>query len=190
MAEKKDVTINKDVQVVEESANDAMAPTASSELDQLRNIVFGSAKADLESNLAQLQHEMREGFAEAAKNLQQQVTNMQSALQDSVHSLEDRIAWVDNQHDEKSAELNAYADKLAAELEMNDTNSKQQDDELHKRLDNEIDQLTNKFTQQHDQTIELLNQVKKELNSSKTDRKTLARLLATVADNLDTDEEL
>lgn len=189
MAKKDATEVNEDVEVIEDPQTETSKPDIS-ELDQLRHIVFGNAKANLESSIVALQQEMREGFEQAANNLQQQMSDLQNSLQDNVHSLEDRIAWVDNQHEEKSAQLSAYADKLASEIEMNDAHSKQQDEELHKRLDNEIDQLTDKFTKQHDQTIELLNQVKKELNSSKTDRKTLARLLATVADNLETDDDI
>jgi len=179
------IDIDEHVEAIEEDHHNSVP----SELDQLRHIVFGSAKAELDVNLADLQLEMREGFEHAAKQLQQQMTEIKNTLQESVNTLEDRIAWVDNQHSEKSLELIHNADKLTAEVEMNDANNQQHNEELHKKIDNDIDQLTNTFTQQHERTIELLNQVKKDLNSSKTDRKTLARLLATVANDLDTDEE-
>lgn len=159
-----------------------------SELEQLRQIVFGQAQAGLENQMALLQQEMKAGFDRLSQHLQQQIAEIQGALQDHVNHLEDRIALVDSQHEEKSADLNAYADKLSAELETYDANSRHQSDELHKRLDGEIRQLTDKFTAQHDQTLELLSQVKSELNSSKTDRKTLAKLLAAMATNLETDE--
>ncbi|WP_375751442.1 hypothetical protein [Vibrio sp. HN007] len=191
MAEHDETEKNEEVEVVDQEVDQEIEieQETVSELDQLRSIVFGAAKADLDAHLVELQKEMRAGFDQAAQELREQVAEMQAALKDSVDSLDNRITWVDSQHDDKTADLSAYADKLASEIEMNDTSSKQQDDELQRRLEEEVQDLTDKFTRQHDQTIELLNQVKQELNTSKTDRKTLARLLATVASNLETDED-
>lgn len=160
-----------------------------SELAQLRNIVFGAAKTELETEIQRLRQEMQASFELSAKKLQQEMSEMQTALEEHVNKLDQRITWVDDQHDDRSTKLNTYADKIASELEMNTANNQQQDEEIQKRLDNEIELLSNKFTKQHNQTIDLLNQVKKDLNTSKTDRKTLARLLATVASNLETDED-
>lgn len=160
-----------------------------SELAQLRNIVFGAAKTELETHIEQLRQEMQVSFDLSAQKQQQEMATMQTTLEEHVSKLEQRITWVDNQQDERSAKLNTYADQIACELEMNTANSQQQDEEIQKRLDNEIELLTNRFTEQHNQTINLLNQVKKDLNTSKTDRKTLARLLSTVASNLETDED-
>jgi ABC-type transporter Mla subunit MlaD len=82
-----------------------------------------------------------------------------------------------------------YADKLASELEMSDTSGKQDSDELHSRLDKEVQALTEKYDAKLAEALQKLNQVTQELGSSKTDRKTLAKLLATVASNLETDQE-
>jgi ABC-type transporter Mla subunit MlaD len=71
---------------------------------------------------------------------------------------------------------------------MAEANNKQENHVLHVRLDKEIKMLTAKFTEQLNQALDKLTQVSSELNSSKTDRKTLAKLLATVASNLETDE--
>lgn len=160
-----------------------------SELDQLRNIVFGSAKADLDLRILELQSEVRSGFEQAAEMLKLQMSEMYSALQESVGSLEDRIGQVDSHYDYKTTEIDNNLEKLAEEVDANDAKHKQLDDDLHKRIDREIQTVTDQFTQKHNQTIDLLNQVKKELNSSKTDRKTLAKLLATVASNLETEDD-
>ncbi|TDO99381.1 hypothetical protein [Marinomonas balearica] len=194
------MTKSEKVEIVESTENEATeelsgsvekaSESAASELDQLRNIVFGAAKADLDERIRALQSEMRAGFEQATQSLHQQISNVQAALQESVNSLEDRIGQVDSHYDYKTSELTKNIETLAAEVESNDENNRQLDEALHKRIDEEIQQLTDQFTQKHNQTIDLLNQVKKELNSSKTDRKTLAKLLATVATNLETEEDI
>lgn len=169
-------------------AENSQAPAPISELDQLRDIVFGQAKSKLEGQLEAMQVQMRQDFANAEDNLNKQMQRMQSLLEDHVNKLEDKLAIAEQNNEEKSSELNGYADKIASELEMAEANAKQENDELHERLDKELAKLSEKFTEQHLQAMEKLNQVAAELSSSKTDRKTLAKLLATVATNLETDE--
>lgn len=162
-----------------------VAATLTSELDQLRNIVFGSAKADLEARMYELQVEMQAGFEQAAKMLKSQMEDIHAALQESTSSLEDRIGQVDSHYDYKTSEIEKNSDKLSETIEVNNASGGQDVDGLHKRIDREVLDLTDRFTQKNDQTIDLLNQMKQELSSSKTDRKTLAKLLATVASNLE-----
>jgi ABC-type transporter Mla subunit MlaD len=163
--------------------------STSSELESLRTIVFGAAKAEIDERLNQLEQTMLSHFEQAEKNLTKQVEQIQSSLNQAVVKLNDKIGTVDHQQDERSNELKMYADKLASELEMSDTSGKQDSDELHSRLDKEVQALTEKYDAKLAEALQKLNQVTQELGSSKTDRKTLAKLLATVASNLETDQE-
>ena len=60
--------------------------------------------------------------------------------------------------------------------------------EVIQSLDNESNSLANSFDEQLKQLKIHLDKVSNELSSSKTDRKTLARLLATMATNLENDQ--
>ena len=103
--------------------------------------------------------------------------------------LTEKVNSVDQHHEDKTSELQSYADKLSSELEMSDAAGKQDSDELHNRVDKEVAQLTEKYDARFAEALERLDQVTKELSSTKTDRKTLAKLLATMAVNLETDED-
>lgn len=167
--------------------SNSKAPSPS-ELDTLRDIVFGAAKAQLDERITRLEQTMLASFKQAEQSLLKHVQQITENIEDNVHKLTDSIDKVDHQQEERSAELNAFADKIASELEMADANSKQDDDELHNRIDKEVKLLTEKYDAKFAEALEKLNQVTEELGSSKTDRKTLAKLLATVATNLETDE--
>ena len=170
--------------------NKETAKTAeTSELEQLRDIVFGVAKAGLEEHLRQLEHSMRQTFNKTEQDFTNKISKLQAELEEKLHQLNEKLQQVDQQHDDKSAELSAYADKISSELEMAEAASKQDSDDIHTRVDNEIAALGKKFTMQLNDALAKLNQVSSELNSSKTDRKTLAKLLSTVASNLETDED-
>jgi hypothetical protein len=174
MADKKD--INKEAKI----------PPVS-ELEQLRDIIFGVAKADIEQRFTALEQQTREHFRKIEQQHSQSLQNMQTAMEDGFNKLEDNLSATGQGQEEKNSELIAYSDKISSELEMTEANSKHENDELHARLDKEIETLTAKFTEQLNQALQKLTQVSSELNSSKTDRKTLAKLLATVASNLETD---
>ena len=59
---------------------------------------------------------------------------------------------------------------------------------MEQALDSGSQTLSHNFNEQLDQLKTHLESVSKELSSSKTDRKTLAKLLATMATNLEDDE--
>ena len=63
-------------------------------------------------------------------------------MREGFKQLEDKLALADQGQDEKAAELNIYADKISSELEMAEVNNKQENDDLHTRLDKEIKMLT------------------------------------------------
>jgi hypothetical protein len=177
------------------SANDNKKQTspnteslALTELESLRHIVFGAAQSDIERRISLLEQHTEDSFNKMQLLLEKNTQSLQTAMGEGFKQLEDKLALADQGQDEKAAELNTYANKISSELEMAEANSKQENDELHDRLDKEIKTLTVKFTDQLNQALEKLTQVSSELNSSKTDRKTLAKLLATVASNLETDE--
>ena len=177
MASKKNV-IRIPKEQVSEAQNSKENQGSLSELDTLRNIVFGSAKAELELRLVQLEQSFNTQFE-----------NMQNSMDAHFEKLNEKINSVDHHHDEKNTELKSYAEKLSSELEMADSNGRQDTDELHNRVDKEVAALTERYEVGISQALEKLAQVSKELSSSKTDRKTLAKLLATMATNLEEDQD-
>ncbi|MFT2089641.1 hypothetical protein [Paraglaciecola sp. 2405UD69-4] len=160
-----------------------------SELDSLRNIVFGAAKTEIEQRISALEQQTLDSFKNIELLIEKNTKALSTSMLEGFAQLEDKLALADQGQEQKAAELNAYADKISSELEMAETSNKQENDELHKRIDIEINELTVKFNHQLEEALARLTQVSSELNASKTDRKTLAKLLATVASNLETGDD-
>jgi acetolactate synthase small subunit len=156
-----------------------------SELDTLRQIVFGSAQANIEQRIDTLEQHTQQSLDKIEKRLENNIQQIKVSMEDGFNKLEDKLALADHSQDQKSAELNNYADRLSSALDMLETNTKQDNDVIHDRLDKEIQKLTEHFATQLNEALNKLNQVSSELNSSKTDRK-LAKLLASVASDLET----
>ncbi|GAA0859591.1 hypothetical protein [Aliiglaciecola litoralis] len=160
-----------------------------SDLTTLRQIIYGAAKEELEKRVAELERRMEDSFQRAEATVNKQVQELTSAMKKGLEVLTEKVDSVDKHHDDKNTELFTYADKLSSEMEMSDTNSRQDVDQLHTRLDSEVAQLTEKYDARFAEALDRLDQVTRELSSTKTDRKTLARLLATMAVNLESDED-
>jgi len=182
------MTDKKSAQATKDQTLSPTDSVASTELESLRHLVFGEAKSDIEQRISALEQHTEDSFKKMQLAIEKNTQSLQTTMREGFNQLEDKLAIADQGQDAKAAELNTYADKISSELEMAEANSKQENDDLHHRLDKEIQTLTVKFTEQLNQALEKLTQVSSELNSTKTDRKTLAKLLATVASNLDTDE--
>ncbi len=164
------------------------AESTSNELDTLRDIVFGQANRDIQKQLQALREHMDQSFDQFQQNLAKQVSLLQQHLERSEQAFAQQLQQLDQKHEDAEQALQQYADKLSSELEMSDTNSRQDADELHQRVDKEVTALTEKYDAKFVETLAKLEQVTQELSSTKTDRKTLAKLLATMAVNLETDD--
>ncbi|MAD15577.1 MAG: hypothetical protein CL579_05780 [Alteromonadaceae bacterium] len=159
------------------------------ELAQLRQIVFGDAQQDLEQKIDQLGQSLQAQLKHLEQQTSRQFSQLQSALETHVHQLEDKLLNADKDQDAKASELFTLNKNLSSELEMAEAANKQETDEIHKRIDHDLATLSNKFSEQLKQALAQLTQVSNELNASKTDRKTLAKLLSTVASNLETGDD-
>lgn len=159
------------------------------ELDQLRDIVFGSAKRSIEQRIDVLEASMQDEFSKMRESQADNVAMLQKTLQETAEKLTSQLQSVDKNHQQKSEEITEYANKLSSEIEMNDTSGKEDTEQLHDRLDKEVRALTQNFNDKFAEAMQKLEQVTQDLTSSKTDRKTLAKLLSTVAVNLETDDD-
>lgn len=159
------------------------------ELSVLRDIVFGAAKRDIESRIDALENTVQAEFASLKQTHTDNVAMLQKAIADASDKLSQQLANVDQDLQSKSEELNNYANRLASEIEMAESAGKDDANQLHDRLDKEVRTLSKTFDDKYADAMAKLENVTQELTSTKTDRKTLAKLLATMAVNLETDSD-
>tara|TARA_R100000687_G_scaffold46643_2_gene37527 strand:- start:7696 stop:8310 length:615 start_codon:yes stop_codon:yes gene_type:complete len=180
----------KEIQMTDKQSQDKQdTPSPAAELAHLRQIVFGDAQKGLEQKIEQLGKALQAQLKQHEQQTARQFTQLQNALESHVDQLEDKLLNADKGQDAKANELFTLNKNLSSELEMVEAANKQENDELHKRIDQDIATLSNKFSEQLKEALAQLTQVSNELNASKTDRKTLAKLLSTVASNLETGDD-
>lgn len=158
------------------------------ELDQLRQIVFGVAEQKLKEQITSTHHELEHALKAQNVSFTNQLAKMQTDINQRFSDLEQQLQRSDKSHDDNETSIQKDLANLASEHEMFATATQHDFKNIEQSLDNESQTLTNNFNEQLEQLKTHLESVSKELSSSKTDRKTLAKLLATMATNLEDDQ--
>jgi hypothetical protein len=164
------------------------ATPSASELQQLRQIVFGDAQQQLITQITTMRCDLEDALNAQEQSFLQRLAKMQKNNEQQFSSMDQRIQNFDKTHDEHEASIQKDLNSLASEHEILATTTQQDFKSMEQSLDSESNTLSSNFTEQLEQLKAHLEDVSKELSSSKTDRKTLAKLLATMATNLEDDQ--
>jgi hypothetical protein len=160
---------------------------ALAELEQLRFIVFGEAKKSIETRIESIHKELSNAINVLREHQIKQASEMQAQFESSLEALDKKLQNVDTHHEENHSTVIKANEILNSHLEIAESAGKDDADALHDRIDKEMAAITATFDSKYAEAMEKLAKVTHELTDTKTDRKTLARLLATMATNLETD---
>ncbi len=161
---------------------------AGDELTQLREILFGQTNRAFKADLASLESRINDNFASLNNQLEVQFNDIRKLIDNQVQDLSHRLEGANSSNSNVQNQLQATTDKLQSELEIAETSAKNDNDALEAHVVKELDSLESVFSKRHQELLERLQQVTSELSETKTDRKTLANLLSTMASNLATDQ--
>ena len=172
-----------------EENNDSSAQDkqATDELSQLKEILFGQSNRAFRADLAALEAKVNENFSSLNAHLDNQFSDIRTMIDQQINALSEQLASANDSHSNVQEQLQHTTDKLQSELEIAETTAKNDNDSLEAHVVKELESLDNLFSKRHQELLEKLQQVTSELSESKTDRKTLANLLSTMATNLATD---
>ncbi len=181
----------KDQPAATEAASEALD---SGNVDQIRDIIFGSQMRDYEKRFARLE----ERVLNESENLRSETGNrldaLESYLKQEISELSDKLATERGEREDDTLHLTSELDKTAAaadkkRTQMHDKLSKGLSDqreallEQSKTLRDEIQNTRNSLTASLDRATE-------ELRSDKTDRKALASMFTEIAMRLNEEFEL
>jgi hypothetical protein len=158
------------------------------ELTQLRQIVFGVAEQQLKEQISSTQSDMEKALSIQNERFNERLKNFQQTVEQRFLALEQQLSLSDKTHEDNDASIQKDLANLTSEHEMFATSTLQDFKTIEQSLDSESQTLSKSFNQQITQLKSHLEVVSNELSSSKTDRKTLAKLLSTMATNLEDDQ--
>ena len=171
---------------IESASNEALT-----ELEQLRLIVFGQARAELESKIDALQMRLSDEMDMLQSQINTRFTDLGQTIEEQHKALKLSIQQLnDVQVEDKNTLEDAnklLESSLVSQIEMAENAGKDDAETIHKRIDQEVTKLETGLENTMQELLAQLEQVSKELSSSKTDRKTLAQMLSNMASNLEED---
>lgn len=188
MPNKKKLEKEKEAKTSTPEAAISALPTPEDELEQLRQIVFGAAQQRLVTQVSSIHKELKDALSAQEQKFSNHLDKLQQSIEQQFSQMDHRIQLLDKTHDNTEADIQKSLAGLASEHETFAATTEQDFKEMDKSLNNESNLLTNSFNEKLEQLDAHLEEVSKELSSSKTDRKTLAKLLATMATNLEDDQ--
>ncbi len=181
--------VQQEPQDLEPELNPREETSSLNELEQLRLIVFGEAQNRLTTQITTLRSDMEKALINQEKNFSEQLLNLQENTEKQFIELDNKLQVIDSIHDDNEGNLQKNIDHVGSEHDSFVATTQENFKSMEQLLSNESSVLTNNFNEQLEELKSYLENVSNDLGSSKTDRKTLASLLATMATNLQ-DESL
>lgn len=159
-----------------------------SELAQLREIVFGDARRALEEQQQNMFALLQQKITELGQNLNNNLDESFAALQKEIQQVDKKASVIDSDHHDRADQLKSEIEQLNHELaEHNDQNDRDLQ-QLQASISENIATLSADLQQQIAKLVADLTKMSADLDSSKTDRKQLAQLFNVVALNLEQDD--
>jgi|GEM_PF-5830029 len=171
---------------LEPAEQDPLSPE--NQLTAIRTLLFGEQVKGINADIHRLTGEVNNRFRDLSHKLDQDLNRLATEFGAKLDDLAKHIEKLNKQRVNREQDLSAAIDDLRQKLEEAAQTSNQADDELHRELKSEADRLTRELTQHHNQAMAELKKTTQDLSSHMADRKTLATMLASMAEDLKSDE--
>jgi len=154
-------------------------------VDQIRDIIFGSQMRDYEGRFKRLEERLLNEVSSIRNDVNQRVESLEAFARGEFESLGSRLAKERDERESDDKELGEEIRKLSKELSRKishlDDSVAAQNRELREQLLSQSKSLSTDINATRDQLSEALTQATGELQHSKTDRAALAEMLSEVA---------
>ncbi len=168
--------------------NNQKNTNTTSELAQLREIVFGEAQRNLQEQQQQMFIQLQQQIADLGNNLHANIDEGFATLQDEIKKVDKKASSIDIDHHERAEQLKNEITQLEHELAEHSEQNARELQQLQHSISKNIANLSSDLQQQIEKLVAELAKVSADLDSSKTDRKQLAQLFNVVALNLEQDD--
>jgi hypothetical protein len=165
----------------------------SGNLDQVREILFGSQSRGVDKRLARLEEELPKRIAEMREDLKRGIATLEAYTRHEIDSLNERLRAEGKERGDGDEELSGRLDEsvkaLRKELGQLDQRATAAQRDLRQHLLDQAKRLDDEIQRRSDDLAAALARAVEELRNEKADRKAVAGILHEVAIRL-TDESL
>jgi hypothetical protein len=163
-------------------------------LDQVREILFGSQSRNLDKRLARLEEELPKRVAEIREDLRRGLADLETYARTEIDSLNERLRVElkdrGKSDDDLAARLDETGKSLRHEVSQLDERSSAAQRELRQQLLDQAKRTSEEIQRRSDELTAALVRAVDELRTEKADRKAMAGILHEVAMRLTDDLSL
>jgi len=154
-------------------------------VDQIRDILFGSQMKDYERKFSRLEERILKEVSRLKEDSNRRFDSLETFINREVEQLSDKLKSEKNNRDnavkELAVELNNTAKALEAKLNTLENNTEKEVRELRQALLDQSKNLLNEISTKHTEGMDTLDRSVNELRDEKITRSTLSGLLTEVA---------
>ena len=184
-AKKNDVKNKAGVHSVANGTGQDPADQAGGSVDKIRDILFGPQAKNYEARFARLEETLARESNDLKETMKRRLESLEGFFKKETETLAARIKSERDERTEAlrslSHDLKSSADSLAKKIQELDNNTSEAQSGLRRELMSESRKLAEEIRKRSDELSALVEKRSGELREEKTDRATLAALLADVA---------
>ena len=178
--------------VKEVAVSHAGEPSASGNLDKIRDILFGEQAREHDRRFAQLEQHLLREATDLRHDLKRRFESLELYIKKEVESLTNRLSKEQDLRGESVTRLTADLTQLAATLEEKARRLEQQASQAQSHVLQQLTERTNELADdvrtRHAETTSALEGAVRDLRAEKTDRAALAAILLEASQRLSNDE--
>ena len=178
--------------VREGEVSHAEDPSASGNLDKIRDIIFGAQAREHDRRFAQLEQHLIREATDLRNDLKRRFESLELYIKKEVDALTNRLTQEQEVRGESVTKLAQELVQLATTLNNKagelESQSAQSQTHLMQQLTERTTELANDVRARHAEATSALNQAVHDLRAEKADRSTLAAILMEAAKRLSNDE--
>lgn len=176
----------------ERGASQPDDPSASGNLDKIRDILFGAQAREHDRRFAQLEQHLLREATDLRHDLKRRFESLEGYIKNEVEALTNRLTKEQELRGESTAKLAEGLAQLATTLNHKacelESQSAQSQSHLMQQLTDRTAALANDIRAHHKEATSALNQAVHDLRNEKTDRSALAAILIAAGQRLANDE--
>jgi hypothetical protein len=170
-----------------ETINSTETTDPQAQLKEIQQLLFGEQIAGVNQSIENLSLQSQKQFAEMDKQIKKSIELLKTDLNKQLDELSQHVEKLSADSQNRDALLEDETSSLQQELNAFQAQTESAQNDLEKLLFSEGDKLSVDLNSKYKELLEKLNSASGDLSESKTDRKTLAKLLVNMANSLEGD---
>lgn len=163
------------------------ATAASAELQQVQELLFGAQSRDFERKISKLEQLFQSSITDLRAAMDNNMASLLEKVQQFSEQLDDKVAAEGRERLQQFDELQQSIKDTHQHIDNLQLESGQSQADLENRFFAQAEHLNQEFNTRNEEILKKLEQVECSLKDEKTDRSMLARLLKTMAEQIEAD---